>query len=342
MKPLCILLVASLLVTTASQAVSVVPDWTSSDHDATCLAPSPLAQEQWELAQLYWDGKGVPKDKQKALELCRKAAEESQPDAQFILGALHQIGDRVPQSNAEALKWFRKAAEQGHYDALLNFDVWSQNEESESAPSAVSSEFAPSAVSNDKWALSYANLAIGSLSVGIVSNILLLRWQASENPKAVVPYIMPFQGYIKVVAMFGFGVILPLLGETINRMMQGLLNNTQTSSSEEVKPRKRKHRSQSNPQDSSLDQAAPSKDSKPQNKTVTKELERIRHSIIRRISSSNLTTNASHSTSTTQSPVTTRSRSIQKPALGKTGFPQTDRLNVLIEHGPIFPSSDEV
>ncbi len=50
----------------------------------------------------------------------RKAAEQGDADAQFILGVSYESGDGVAQDKAEAVKWFRKAAEQGLARAQYN------------------------------------------------------------------------------------------------------------------------------------------------------------------------------------------------------------------------------
>ena len=46
--------------------------------------------------------------------LYRKAADQGNASAQFVLGAMYEMGQGVPQDYAAAMTWFRKAAEQGH------------------------------------------------------------------------------------------------------------------------------------------------------------------------------------------------------------------------------------
>jgi TPR repeat protein len=66
---------------------------------------------------LYDDGDGVPQDYAQAAFWYRKAAEQGQVGAQFLLGYLYHKGQGVPQDDTQAAAWYRKAAEQGHADA---------------------------------------------------------------------------------------------------------------------------------------------------------------------------------------------------------------------------------
>ena len=47
----------------------------------------------------------------------RKAAEQGDADAQFLLGVMYHEGHGVERSDAEAAKWWRRAAEQGDDNA---------------------------------------------------------------------------------------------------------------------------------------------------------------------------------------------------------------------------------
>jgi TPR repeat protein len=66
---------------------------------------------------MYYQGKGVNQDKNEAAKWYRLAAEQGDPDAQFILGVMYYQGDRVGKDVREAFKWFRLAAEQGSPEA---------------------------------------------------------------------------------------------------------------------------------------------------------------------------------------------------------------------------------
>lgn len=65
----------------------------------------------------------MPKDGVEAVKWYRKAAEQEDADAQFILGLAHSRGDGVPKVDVEAVKWFRKAAEQGNAKAQLSLGL---------------------------------------------------------------------------------------------------------------------------------------------------------------------------------------------------------------------------
>ena len=57
------------------------------------------------------------------LDEFRKAAEQGDAGAQFILGGMYARGEGVAKDDAEAVKWFRSAAAQGHATAQNNLGV---------------------------------------------------------------------------------------------------------------------------------------------------------------------------------------------------------------------------
>jgi TPR repeat protein len=65
----------------------------------------------------YLIGKGVAKDRAKALECFRKAAEQGNSGGQRYLGDMYFRGWGVAKDLTEAAKWYRKAAEQGNASA---------------------------------------------------------------------------------------------------------------------------------------------------------------------------------------------------------------------------------
>ena len=75
---------------------------------------------QTNLGWTYANAKGVPQDHALAVAWYRKAAEQSDADAQFNLGWQYDNGEGVTQDHAQAVAWYRKAAEQGHADAQFN------------------------------------------------------------------------------------------------------------------------------------------------------------------------------------------------------------------------------
>jgi hypothetical protein len=81
------------------------------------LAAAQDADAQYNLGEMYKDGRGVPQDYAEAARWYRKAADQGIDWAQYNLGELYKDGRGVPQDYAEAARWFRKAADQGHADA---------------------------------------------------------------------------------------------------------------------------------------------------------------------------------------------------------------------------------
>jgi len=75
------------------------------------------ANAQYELARLYYQGKGVPENYAEAFDWYRKAADQGNAKAQYGLAFLYQEGKGVPQDYTQALSWCRKAADQGYAKA---------------------------------------------------------------------------------------------------------------------------------------------------------------------------------------------------------------------------------
>ena len=66
---------------------------------------------------MYYKGDGVSQDKGEAAALLKRAAEQGNTEAQFILGNLYAQGKGVGQNTIEALRWFGKAHLSGHIEA---------------------------------------------------------------------------------------------------------------------------------------------------------------------------------------------------------------------------------
>lgn len=82
----------------------------------------PLAQQedapsQAGLAFIYHHGFGVPVDDRQAAYWSRKAAEQSQPEGQMLLGTLYFYGQGVKQSYVTAFAWCDLAQDNGSSDA---------------------------------------------------------------------------------------------------------------------------------------------------------------------------------------------------------------------------------
>lgn len=75
------------------------------------------ANAQYDLARLYYQGKGVPQDYSEAFGWYRKAADQGNAKAQYGVGFMYYWGKGVPQDYAQAFTWYRKAAESGNEKA---------------------------------------------------------------------------------------------------------------------------------------------------------------------------------------------------------------------------------
>src|SRR6267154_480461 len=78
------------------------------------------ATAQAELANIYYQGQGVPQNYGEALRWYRKAADQGNGEGQFGVGAIYYHGQGVQQDYTEALRWYRKAADQGYAKAQYN------------------------------------------------------------------------------------------------------------------------------------------------------------------------------------------------------------------------------
>ena len=75
---------------------------------------------QFNLGQMYREGKGVLKDYKEAVRWYTKAANQGNAKAQTNLGYMYHFGQGVSQDYKEAVKWYRKAANQGIASAQNN------------------------------------------------------------------------------------------------------------------------------------------------------------------------------------------------------------------------------
>jgi len=78
------------------------------------------AQSQHNLAVLYIQGLGVPKNKKEAAGWMRKSAEQGLAAGQVGMGALYENGDGVPPDPVEAVNWYRLAVAQNDASAMNN------------------------------------------------------------------------------------------------------------------------------------------------------------------------------------------------------------------------------
>ncbi|WYD81801.1 MAG: tetratricopeptide repeat protein [Candidatus Electrothrix gigas] len=75
------------------------------------------------LASMYYNGKGLAVDHERAAHWFLKAAKQGNAFAQDSLGRLFERGEGVEQDFAEAVSWYRKAADQGHSRGQLALGI---------------------------------------------------------------------------------------------------------------------------------------------------------------------------------------------------------------------------
>ena len=86
------------------------------------LAEQGDAEAQYNLAEMYEKGQGVPKDHAESNRLHRLAAEQGHVGAQRLLGLIYLYGlEGTPRNLTEGAHWYRLAAEQG--DAYSQYQL---------------------------------------------------------------------------------------------------------------------------------------------------------------------------------------------------------------------------
>ncbi len=73
--------------------------------------------DQYMLALMYYEGRGVTKSEQRAVSLLNKAANQGLAKAQFTLALMLYEGHGVKKKEMAAIQWFKRAANQGLADA---------------------------------------------------------------------------------------------------------------------------------------------------------------------------------------------------------------------------------
>jgi len=86
------------------------------------LADKGEARAQFNIGQLYREGKGVPADSVLAAQWYEKAARQGHALAQYNLGYLFEVGQGVTQDVLEARRWYSAAARQNLPVAIAALD----------------------------------------------------------------------------------------------------------------------------------------------------------------------------------------------------------------------------
>jgi TPR repeat protein len=130
-SPAALILIISLLTavpTIAGQYEDAEKAYLRGDYKAAYGLFKPMAEQglpkaQYNLGDMYDNGRGVPQNFAEAMKWYRKAADQGDAPAQYSLGALYYNSRGVPQDYAEAMKWYRKAADQGHAYAQFSLGL---------------------------------------------------------------------------------------------------------------------------------------------------------------------------------------------------------------------------
>ncbi len=121
-----LLLLSSALVQAGFDEGLVAAD--KGDYQTAFKEWKPLAAQgdavaQYNLAQMYRMGQGVPQNDTQAVAWYKKSAEQGYASAQSNLGVMYDNGKGVAQNDTQAVAWYKKAAEQGHASAQYNLGV---------------------------------------------------------------------------------------------------------------------------------------------------------------------------------------------------------------------------
>lgn len=95
-------------------------DYATASRMLIPMATRGVAEAQFTLGLMYFNGHGVMQDYAEAVKWHRKAAEQGNVDVMWLLGNAYDLGRGVPVNKQEAVVWFRRAAEQGDADAQLS------------------------------------------------------------------------------------------------------------------------------------------------------------------------------------------------------------------------------
>ncbi len=95
-------------------------DYDTALKEFTEAAEAGLDLAQYNLAILYFSGRGVEQNYAEAFRWTRAAAEQGHLNAQFNLGALYYTGMGTPVNLEESFRWYSLAAQAHHAEAQYN------------------------------------------------------------------------------------------------------------------------------------------------------------------------------------------------------------------------------
>jgi len=126
LKKICFVVLMAIFLSSCSTTPSTYTGDCFTDKDAAdcrVKAEQGVAQAQFSLGEIYYNGRGVIQDHKEAGKWFRLAAEQGYASAQENLGWMYYNGRGVIQDDKEAVKWYRKSAEQGYSSAQSNLGL---------------------------------------------------------------------------------------------------------------------------------------------------------------------------------------------------------------------------
>jgi TPR repeat protein len=98
-------------------------DFVAAAKEWRALADQGDSSSQFNLALLYYDGKGVPQDYTEAANWFRRAAEQDYQKAEHNLGAMYGAGKGVKRDYVQAYKWLNICAGKGDAGCVSQRDL---------------------------------------------------------------------------------------------------------------------------------------------------------------------------------------------------------------------------
>ena len=118
-RPNCIIAFLKLVSLDVTSAVDALnrQDYERALDGFRALAELGFATAHYNLATMYFFGRGVAEDRSQAIQWVTKAAERGHELAQLGLARWYASGEYVEQDHDRAVYWFSRAAKQGNEDA---------------------------------------------------------------------------------------------------------------------------------------------------------------------------------------------------------------------------------
>lgn len=119
---LCTLLLSTALHADYEAGVTAAQngDYATALQEFREAADAGLDLAQYNLAVMYFTGRGVQQDYEEAFNWTLAAAEQGHTNAQFNLGALYYTGMGTEVDFEKSLQWYTRAAEAQHGEAQYN------------------------------------------------------------------------------------------------------------------------------------------------------------------------------------------------------------------------------